>query len=244
MMLSNSDDPWIIQQNLPARIQSAAAQGRFWLIPINTLAALPYQSGNWALANSMKIVVNGAVLLFFTQFCIRLTTISTGLLMGLVWLALIDVSPGFYSPFHGFLLMFNLQFAVLFFSFSWYLKAIDTKDPAAPIVGPYLLFAFAILAYEPMLFYAGVYPMLFLARKYFDPPEKFSKLQPSMLIKDFFQANYMLVIIVFLYVATYFLYRSMQDTPGRGIDGVGNVEDFSILFGVFQFTACTFKAIP
>lgn len=226
MMLSNSDDPWIIQQNWHARFQSAATQGRFWLVPINTLAALPYQFGSWPFANLVKIVVNSAVLFFFIQFCIRLTTVSTGFLMGLVWLALIDVSPGFYSPFHGFLLMFNLQFAVLFCSFSWYLKDLDTIEPAAPVVGPYVLFAFSMLAYEPMLFYAGVYPMLFLTRRIFGLSEGGSKIPLWVLVKNFFRTNYLLPIVVLLYIAAYFLYRSVQDTPGRGFDGIGNFDDF------------------
>jgi hypothetical protein len=148
MMLSNSDDPWIIRATRELNFKTASDQGRFWLVPINTMAALPYQLGGWGAANAIKMLVNASVFVAFVTFCIRLTSVTSGLLMGTVWLALIDVSPGYYSPFHGYLMMFNLQFAAMFISFYWYLRILDGNKSAQTVVGPYLLFGFALLAYE------------------------------------------------------------------------------------------------
>jgi hypothetical protein len=67
------------------------------------------------------------------------------------------VSNGYYSAFHGFLMMFNVQMAALFLSLWWYLGLIDREREGWSLLGPYLLFGFALLAYEPMLFFAGLY---------------------------------------------------------------------------------------
>lgn len=234
MMLSNSDDPWIITSTWEMRWQAASAQGRFWLIPINTLAALPYQSGSWGVANSIKILVNSAVFVLFVAFCSRLTDRRTGLLTGLVWLALIDVSPGYYSPFHGFLLMFNLQFAALFGSFYWYLCQLDAPGPRKLAVGPYLLFAFALLAYEPMLFYSGVFPALYLYRHCSVPRAPLRAGDWVSLCKAFARTNWVLPLVVLAYLLTFFLYRATQPTSGRGLDGIGSLADVAIT--VYQFS--------
>ncbi|MFY8043779.1 MAG: hypothetical protein ACOVOD_12730, partial [Rhodoferax sp.] len=164
MMLSNSDDPWIVRSTMQQVLDTASSQGRFWLVPINLLAGLPYRSGSWEVANAIKIIINATVFILFVVLCSKLFSRRFGLLTGLVWLALVDVSPGYYSPFHGFLLMFNLQFAALFASLLWYLRILDSKRPDQLVVAPYVLLGFAFLAYEPMLFYAGIYPVLFLMR--------------------------------------------------------------------------------
>ncbi|WP_294769605.1 hypothetical protein [uncultured Rhodoferax sp.] len=234
MMLSNSDDPWIIRSSWAMNLKTASDQGRFWLIPINTMAALPYLGG-WEVANVTKILVNGSVLLAFVAFCSRLSSRLTGVLAGVVWLALIDVSPGYYSPFHGFLMMFNLQFAALFLSFYWYLRVIDGPHASRTVVGPYLLFAFALLAYEPMLFYAGVYPALY-AYRHFATPTLGWRLQRDgwPLLMSFLRRNWVLPIVVLGYITLYFAYRYFQPTPGRSVDGSGRLVDIALT--VFRFS--------
>ncbi len=227
MMLSNSDDPWITRSTWEMNLKTASEQGRFWLIPINTLAALPYQGG-WEIANAAKILVNGAVFVAFVAFCTRLTQGLVGLLAGLVWLALIDVSPGYYSPFHGFLMMFNLQFAALFLSFYWYLRILDGANAQRTVVGPYLLFAFALLAYEPMLFYAGVYPALFAYRYFAVPQAGWRMADGWQLLMRFLRHNWVLPMVVVGYIVLYFGYRHFQPTPGRGVDGAGRLVDMAL----------------
>lgn len=233
MMLSNSDDPWIIRSTWAMNLKTASDQGRFWLIPINTLAALPYLGG-WELANATKILVNGTVLLAFVAFCSRLSNRFTGVLAGVVWLALVDVSPGYYSPFHGFLMMFNLQFAALFISFYWYLRVLDGPQASRTVVGPYLLFAFALLAYEPMLFYAGVYPALFAYRHFATPRPHWRWRDGGALLMHFLRRNWVLPAVVLGYIALYFAYRAFQPTPGRSVDGSGRLVDIALT--VFRFS--------
>lgn len=200
MMLSNSDDPWIIRSSFQDILDTASAQGRFWLVPINFLAGLPYQSGSWAVANFLKMAVNASVFVLFVLFCCRLWGRTAGLLVGLVWLALIDVSPGYYSPFHGFLFMFNLQFAALFASLLWYLNILDSTRPDRLVIGPYLLFGFALLAYEPMLFYAGIFPVLFLARRQQPWPKRSDIHAWFRLFVSFAKNNWMLGVMVVGYM--------------------------------------------
>lgn len=233
MMLSNSDDPWIIRSTWAMNLKTASDQGRFWLIPINTMAALPYLGG-WEVANATKILVNGTVLVAFVAFCSRLSSLFVGVLAGVVWLALIDVSPGYYSPFHGFLMMFNLQFAALFLSFYWYLGVIDGPRASRMVVGPYLLFAFALLAYEPMLFYAGVYPALFAYRHFATPRPHWGLRDWWALLKTFLHRNWVLPAVVVGYIALYFGYRYFQPTPGRSVDGSGSLVDIALT--VFRFS--------
>lgn len=242
MMLSNSDDPWIIRSTYQQILETASTQGRFWLIPINLMAQMPYQSGSWELANTIKIIVNLLVFVSFWVFCIRLINNYVGTLAGLVWLALIDVSPGYYSPFHGFLMMFNLQFAVLFISFIWYLKILDGDRSDQIVVGPYLLFGFSLLAYEPMLFYAGVYPALFLYRHFQQGVKVAGSRALVKLLFKFFKCNWMLAIAVMVYIITFFAYRSFQPTAGRGIDFGGNVVD--ILLTIYRFSIHGFHIQP
>lgn len=234
MMLSNSDDPWITRSSLEQVFETASSQGRFWLIPINIMAGLPYKLGSWGAANALKMLVNGLVLVAFVVFCMRLTNRWVGLLMGMVWLALIDVSPGYYSPFHGFLMMFNLQFAVLFASFALYLGQLDNPEKTGPIVAPFLLYAFAMLAYEPMFFYSAAYPALFLYRNLQRETTPQSLIQWAQLIRQFTVRHYPLALVLLAYVACYFGYRQFQPTAGRSLDSGGSLWDIAIT--VYKFS--------
>lgn len=234
MMLSNSDDPWIVRSSFQHILDTASVQGRFWLIPINLMAQVPYLSGSWEVANAIKMTVNGLVLLGFVMFCARLTTVRTGMLMGLVWLALIDVSPGYYSPFHGFLMMFNLQFAALFFSFYTYLGRLGPDNKRTAIVWPFVLYAFAMLAYEPMFFYSLAFPAMFLY-KHLETRESAMRVSDWwQLAVKFTQRNYPLALLLLAYVVCYFGYRYFQPTSGRGLDMSGNVQD--ILTTIYKFS--------
>jgi hypothetical protein len=223
MMLSNSDDPWIIRSTIAQVLETASAQGRFWLIPINLMAGVPYQLGSWAAANTVKIAVNSWVLIAFVVFCGRLTNRLAGVLMGLVWLALIDVSPGYYSPFHGFLLMFNLQFAVMFTSFSLYLGRLDQQQKDDVIVLPFLLYGFSMLAYEPMFFYAVAFPAMFLYRHLQERKTPLHTSEWWALAQRFFRRNYPLGMVLVAYVVCFLGYRALQPTPGRGLDFSGSI---------------------
>ena len=233
-MLSNSDDPWIIRSSFQHVLDTASAQGRFWLIPINLMAQIPYLSGNWAVANTFKMLINGVVFLGFVMFCIRLTAVRTGLLMGLVWLALIDVSPGYYSPFHGFLMMFNLQFAALFFSFYVYLGRIEKGAETNTIVWPFVLYGFAMLAYEPMFFYSLAFPAMFMYRHLESRQDAMRLLDWWELAQSFTRRNYPLALILLSYVILYFGYRYFQPTSGRGLDPSGNLKE--IFVTIYKFS--------
>jgi hypothetical protein len=234
MMLSNSDDPWIIRSTLDQVLETASTQGRFWLIPINLMAGLPYKLGSWGLANAIKIAVNGWVLLAFVVFCGRLTNRPTGILMGLVWLGLIDVSPGYYSPFHGFLMMFNLQFAVMFTSFALYLGQLARTQERGTIVLPFMLYGFSMLAYEPMFFYAAAFPAMFLY-KHLQTETSPTRLQEWWaLVQRFLRRNYTLGLVLAVYVACFLGYRHLQPTPGRGLDFSGSLWDMALT--VYRFS--------
>lgn len=233
MRLSNSDDPWITRLGIQGSLDVARAQGRFWLFPINLMAQLPYLAGSWEMANTIKMGVNALVLLSFVQFCAKLAGRSVGLLAGAVWLALIDVSPGYYSPFHGFLLMFNLQFFALFLSFTLYLKSLEQPQSDKPTVVPYLLFGFSLLAYEPMLFYAGVYPLLYWFKSG-DAVHVNSARSLYQMACKFLAKNYCLVIAVAAYFGLYFGFRAWIDNPGRGIDAGG--EPIEIVKTIYRFS--------
>jgi hypothetical protein len=157
-------------------------------------------------------------------------------------LAFIDVSPGYYSPFHGYLMMFNLQFATLFGSFIWYLKILDSDKPKRLVIGPYFLYAFSLLAYEPMLFYAAVYPVLMLYRHFEENPLRLGIKQWRDLILQFIESNYFLLITVATYVISYFAYRRFQPTSGRGIDSNGNAID--IIKTIYRFSVNGFHVQP
>jgi hypothetical protein len=234
MMLSNSDDPWIIRASLDQVLETASTQGRFWLIPINLMAGLPYKLGSWGGANAIKIAVNGWVLIAFVVFCGRLTNRPAGILMGLVWLGLVDVSPGYYSPFHGYLMMFNLQFAVMFTSFSLYLREVNDTQQHGTIVLPFLLYAFSMLAYEPMFFYAAAFPAMFLYR-YLQTAPKPNRLQEWWRLgQTFFRRNYTLGLVLITYVVCFLGYRHLQPNPGRGLDFSGSLWDMALT--VYKFS--------
>jgi hypothetical protein len=234
MMLSNSDDPWIIRSTMAQVLETASAQGRFWLIPINLMAGAPYQLGSWAAANTVKMAVNGWVLIAFVVFCGRLTNRFTGVLIGLVWLALIDVSPGYYSPFHGFLMMFNLQFAVMFTSFAMYLGHLDRAQKHDVILLPFLLYGFSMLAYEPMFFYAAAFPAMFLYRQIQHQEKPLRGSEWLVLAQQFLRRNYPLGLVLIVYVACFLGYRHFQPTPGRGLDFSGSLWDMALT--VYRFS--------
>lgn len=239
MMLSNQDDPVITRATMTEIRSDASAQGRFWLIPIYLMAQMPYQIpaqwGGWEVANLVKMAVNGGVFVAFVFFCMRLTHVLTGLLMGLVWLALVDVSPGEYSPFHGYLMMFNLQFAILFTSWTLYLKHLQDLHSRNTIILPFVLYAFALLAYEPMLFYVAVFPALFLYR--LSQQQALGVLtwpQKLALGVSFARRNYLLAVVVLVYLVVYFAYRAAQPGAVRALDAGGSL--FTIAKTTFQFS--------
>jgi hypothetical protein len=234
MSFTNADDPWISQLGIQGSLDVAKSQGRFWLVPITLLTQVPYLLDSWAVVNVIKILVNGLTLFSFVLFCSKLTNKHTGILMGLVWLALIDISPSNYSPIHGFLLMFNLQFAFLFMSFYTFLDLQGKNDPARIIVTPYLLFAFALLSYEPMFFYSMVFPALYLYKKNQDPniAGKYSLYSEG---KKFLSKNFTLVIVLALYVIFFFGFRKVYETTTiRSIDTGDNL--FEILKTIYSFS--------
>jgi hypothetical protein len=224
MMLSNSDDPWITRATMAEIHHAASTQGRFWLIPIKLMAQVPYQLGGWEVANLIKMLTNACVFITFVCFCNRLTNVVVGLLAGTVWLALIDISPGEYSPFHGFLMMFNIQFAALFLSFTLYLRQLDKTNNRNVIIAPFLLYAFAMLAYEPMLFYAAVYPALYLYR--YGQRQTLRHLHAAQWLelgKLFVRRHYPLALVVLLYLVLFFGYRAAQPQSVRSIDVSGSL---------------------
>jgi hypothetical protein len=97
-----------------------------------------------------------------------------------------------------------------------------------------VLFAFALLAYEPMLFYAGVYPALFLYRHFSVPKSALKRADWFQLLQTFTRRNWFLACVVVGYMVTYFVYRSLQPTFGRGVDGSGKLMD--ILVTIYKFS--------
>lgn len=238
MTFTNSDDPWIVQLGydhglVEGSIEAAKAQGRFWLVPILILAQIPLLPDSWELVNTIRILTNGLVFFSFVVFCIRLTNKFAGILMGLVWLALIDINSSDFSPIHGFLWMFNLQFIFLFTSFYIFLGKIKTGEMKNSIVTPYLLYGFALLAYEPMIFYALVYPFLY----WYKLQVKGVELDLKGILehaKIFAEKNIALGVVIILYLALFFGFRKWFATGLRGIEFGGSL--LEILRTIFGFS--------
>lgn len=233
MTFTNSDDPWITRLGVQGSIDTAKGQGRFWLVPINFLAQLPYLFDSWEFANTIKIAVNGLVFLSFVLFCSKLTNKRTGLLIGLVWLALIDINSSDFSPIHGFLLMFNLQFIFLFMSFYVFLRQMEKNEHDRIIVAPYMLYAFALLSFEPMFFYSLVFPALYLYKQ-MQGGDAGKQLRLLEHARVFLASNYVLVVVLVLYVILYFGFRKMYSTAPRGLDSPGNA--YETLKTIFDFS--------
>lgn len=244
MTFTNSDDPVIAQVGygpgiLQGSYEEAKLQGRFWLIPIYTLAQLPHVLDSWEVVNAIRIIVSGLVFLSFILFCSKLTNKYAGLLMGVVWLALIDINSSDFSPIHGYLLMFNLQFIFLFFSFYLFLDRIDRTADTRAIVAPYLLYAFAMLAYEPMFFYSLAFPALYLYRQ--NGTERLSLLRHAV---NFLRRNWMLIVVLLGYVVMYFGFRKLLATGTRGIDSGGNLNEIVKTIYLFSIHGFHFELKP
>lgn len=240
MFLSNSDDPWITRSTWEEILQAASTQGRFWLVPINWMAGLPYRIGGFELGAVTKMLVNAGTLLAFTAFVARLVNRPFALLCALVWLALTDVSPGYYSPFHGFLLMFNLQMGVLFLSLWWYLGLLAQGRKGLALLPVYALFGFALLAYEPMLFFSAAFPAVAWFQHLQGQPLPGTdawraRLQASVAwFWRWLCENWALPAVLALYITTYFVYRYFQPQSGRGLDGWGDA--LEIAKTIFRFS--------
>lgn len=233
MSFTNADDPWIVQLGYDkgvwqGSLDAAKVQGRFWLVPINILAQLPLLPDSWAFVNVLRMLVNGLVFLGFVMFCSKLTNRLAAVLMGLVWLALIDLNSSDFSAIHGYLMMFNLQFIFLFFSFYLFLDRLDRGENTGVIVAPYLLYAFAMLAYEPMFFYSLAFPALYLYRQ---QGERVSLLTHA---GNFLRRNWMLIVVMLGYVVLYFGFRKFLATGTRGIDTGGTLSE--VLKTIYAFS--------
>lgn len=243
MNLTNADDPWIVQlgydQGLwQGSLEAAKVQGRFWLVPILMLAQMPFVPDSWAFVNVVRMLVNGLVFLSFVLFCSKLTNKHVAVLTGLVWLALIDLNSSDFSAIHGYLLMFNLQFIFLFLSFYLFLDRLDQRENTGTIVAPYLLYAFAMLAYEPMFFYALVFPALYLYRQ---PGEQISLLRHA---GNFLKHNWMLVVVLLGYIVLYFAFRKFLATGTRGVDTGGSLGEIVKTIYLFSIHGFHFELKP
>ncbi|HEU0187227.1 MAG TPA: hypothetical protein VFR06_04970 [Gallionellaceae bacterium] len=243
MSFTNADDPWIVQLGYDkglwqGSLDAAKVQGRFWLVPINILAQLPLLPDSWAFVNVLRMLVNGLVFLGFVLFCSKLTNRFAAVLMGLVWLALIDLNSSDFSAIHGYLMMFNLQFIFLFFSFYLFLDRLDRRERTGPIIVPYLLYAFAMLAYEPMFFYSLAFPALYLYRQ---QGKKVSLLRHA---GNFLRRNWMLVAVMLGYVVLYFGFRKFMATGTRGIDTGGSLDEIVKTIYLFSIHGFHFELKP
>lgn len=235
---TNADDPWIAQMSygsgvVESSINMAKNQGRFWQVPIMIIAQWPYLFDSWKFVNAIKIIFNGLTFLCFVLFCSKLINKHTGLVIGLVWLALIDINSSNYSPFHGYVLMFNLPFCFLFLSFYLFLNRLELKgDSAQAIVTPYLFFAIALLAYEPMFFYCLVFPALYLYKQ----TQSNTALKFSLFInaKKFLTQNFALVAISMIYVFCYFGFRKFSGKNGGGLVSWSNLHE--VMKTIFDFS--------
>jgi len=198
------------------------------------------------LANTLKITVNGLTLLAFTAFLIRLVNLRYALICTLTWLSFIEVSHGYYSAFHGLLLMMNLQMGILFLSLWWYLGLIEKGRQGFQLSGPYLLLGLVFLAYEPMLFLSASYFAVSLFKRKLVASNSLDN--ATLLAKykslvswtiDWIRANWMLFVVIFAYMATYFIYRFFQPTPGRWIDNSGNLDE--IIKTIYRFSVYGFN---
>lgn len=236
MSFTNSDDPWIVQLGYDkglwqGSLEAARVQGRFWLVPINILAQLPLLPDSWVFVNVLRMLVNGLVFLGFVLFCSKLTNRFAAVLMGLVWLALIDLNSSDFSAIHGYLMMFNLQFIFLFLSFYLFLDRLDQRENTGAIVAPYLLYAFAMLAYEPMFFYSLAFPALYLYRQMQGQGEKLSLFRHA---RNFLRRNWVLAVVLLGYVVLYLGFRQFLATGTRGIDSGGSIPE--ILKTIYAFS--------
>lgn len=247
MMLSNSDDGWLIRSNWSEIQAFAESQKRFWMLVMNYITRIPYQVGGWPLANSAKIFINGATLFSFFLFLRQLINTSYALICCLIWLALSDVTNGYYSPFHGYLLMFNLPMCCLFLSLWWYTRILDHSKQSKIIIGPFIIFGFSLFAYEPMMFFGTCFPAIYLLRKI---EEKFDS---KFLLCDLYTAKKFihqiiiwmksvipLFLVVILFVFTYFYYRLINNSAAGGLLSIG--EDWTlVLKTIFRFTMYGFR---
>ena len=247
MMLSNSDDPWLIRASWQDIEAFASGQKRFWMLIINYLTTLPYQWGGWTLGSLTKMVVNSATLLAFFLFLRQLVHSAYALLVVLIWLALMDVSNGYYSAFHGYLLMFNLPMCLLFLSLAWYVKKTDAGASAVSLLGPFILFGLALLAYEPMLFFTAAFPAISLLRAFeqnhSSPPIQFT----THSLTQFWQAlwrwcklHVFLFVVVIAFIFCYFGYRWWLGAGPSGLMDPGS--DWGAVFKtMYRFSVHGFR---
>lgn len=242
MMLSNSDDPWLMRASWEDVKAFATSQRRFWMLIINSITRWPYQLGGWELTNATKMVINSMVLLAFGLFLHRLAGLAYALICVLSWLCFMDVSNGYYSPFHGYVLMFNLPMGLLFISLWWYLKLIDLGMHGWRLVGPYLLFGLALLGYEPMMFFAGAFPAVALYRQRLMQPSGGIKVAEMVrAVIGWLRHNWMLGVVITVFCGIYFGFRVAHRTEASGsIVHFGDSIE-AVLKTVFRFSVYGFR---
>ena len=244
MMLSNSDDPWLMRATWEDVKAFANSQRRFWMLIINAITRWPYQLGGWELTNAVKIGVNSLVLFAFGLLLQRLVSLPYALLCVLSWLCLMDVSNGYYSPFHGYVLMFNLPMGLLFISLWWYTKQIDLGHTGWRLLGPYLLFGLALLGYEPMMFFAAAFPAIAFYRRQLGPSSGHANtfLNRIQAARQWVQHNWLLMAVVLIFCSVYFGYRAAHSTGTSG-DLIHFGDDApAILKTIFRFSVYGFRA--
>jgi hypothetical protein len=246
MMFSNSDDPWLARATWSEIQAFASSQKRFWMLVINAITTVPYQLGGWTAINITKILINSATLFSFGLFLQRLINIPFSFLCVLVWLAFIDVSNGYYSPFHGYVLMFNLPMCLLFLSLWWYTKYLDENLSTIHLLGIFSLFGLSLLAYEPMIFFGLSYPGVAFYR--YLEGENIKDQSFKMDINRFFifiikwiASNYLFFMTVGFYVSCYFLYRKIEGAGAGGLVSLG--EDWTVVVKtMLRFSLYGFRA--
>jgi hypothetical protein len=121
------------------------------------------------------------------------------------------------------------------------LKQIEAGKQGVQLIGPYLLFGFATLAYESMLFFSGLYFAVALYRHITGRTQPDTEKKSIGLFKWtilWVRANWMLFAVLLAYITTYFGYRHFQPTPGRSLDSGGEISQ--IVNTVYRFSVYGF----
>jgi hypothetical protein len=165
--IRGADDPAIALDSLRqggiwlASYHQAVSQGRFSYILTYFLTQLPYQSNDFVLLNLTLITTNLMIFILFYRFLSSLWGRSFAFLNCFIALVLFNWVGGEFNLFHGSPLWCSVGFIFLLLSLTRFNEQCKKRNDQFLLA--FFLFFLCTLFYEPFLFYAAIFPIIYFS---------------------------------------------------------------------------------
>jgi hypothetical protein len=241
---TGGDDPFVALDPIrkggfwKASVVQAIGQGRFWLVIPWFLTQVAYLDQNFVWANTLKISSDLVFVFVFFRFIKSVWNESFALVCTFIGLGLFSWYGADFNPLHNVPLWYVSGATFLLLSFTSFNERLKKNTGSFYI--SFTFYLLGLLFYEIFLFYAAVFPLLYISHYYGTLKTKSFKFW----LLDFLKVHRFLFLYLALYLSVYYLFRVYFPsgyegskefhfvTIGRTLRTIGS---FSLFMGIYTY---------